>query len=194
MVVGNVEQHPAADYNKDGKVSLADVTALTDFSMTESQYKAAQASIAYEGTYRIYTLHNGTGEDGIRRYLTTDGYLTTNVSEAGEFTFRRTEGNNLFRSPGWKFDERFTNPMLSNESLGNIVHQGHIRCNTASNRIDWEGQVWLKKGDTYAVRSTNAISIYYGANSFWNVIVFNGEPAADYGLDAAYVWRLEQAW
>ena len=84
--------------------------------------------------------------------------------------------------------------MLSNESLGNIVHQGHIRCNTASNRIDWEGQVWLKKGDTYAVRSTNAISIYYGANSFWNVIVFNGEPAADYGLDAAYVWRLEQAW
>ena len=194
IVVGNAEQHPAADFNKDGKVSLVDVTALTNFSLTESQYRAAQASIAYEGTYRIYTLHNGSEVDGIRRYLTADGYLTTNASEAGEFIFRRTEDESLFQSPGWKFDECFTNPKLNNGSLGEIVPQGHILRNTVKNRIDWEGQVWLKKGDTYAVRSTNAVSGFYGADSFWNVIEYNGQPTADYGWNAAYVWRLEQVW
>ena len=84
---------------------------------------AAQAVIEYEKPYCIFTTFNGKEEGTQRYYLTTDGYLTSRPEEAGVFTFHRTEGDNLFWSPGWKLNACFTNPQLSEGATGDLGPQ-----------------------------------------------------------------------
>ncbi len=162
-------------------------------NVTDAQYEAANAAIQAEATYNIYTLNNGTAEGSKRFYLTDGGWLSDDVAAAGRFVFHRTEGGGLYRSPGWQFDQYFTNPDCWNGQTEFMVHEGHIRTNASLARDDYEGQVWYKQGDTYAVRCTNATNSSWGANAFWSV-ENTGEdlPCADYSLTPMFTWRLEK--
>ncbi|MBO4800778.1 MAG: BspA family leucine-rich repeat surface protein [Bacteroidaceae bacterium] len=161
----------------------------------DSQYEAALAAIPDGAQYRIFTQHNGTEEGTTKYYLKDDGSLTASASEAHLFTFNQIEGDNFYLSPGWNLDVPFTNPLMSmaNEVTGDIVPQGHIRVADGYYRENWEGQLWYKKGNRYAVRSTNSLSSMWGANTFWAALDNNADnlPEADYALAPAYVWQLE---
>ncbi len=162
--------------------------------VTDEQYEAANAVIKPEATYYIYTLNNGNQEASTRYYLTDDGHLTAAQNAAGRFTFHRTEGTNLFRSPGWQVDQCFTNPDFRNGGNGEMLYFGYIRTNSAA-RLDYEGQVWYKQGETFAVRSTNAVGTNWGANTFWGVVENQWDasalPNAEYSLTPQFTWRLE---
>ena len=168
-------------------------TSSSAQDVTDEQYQAALASITPEATYRIYTLFNGWYEGDTRFYLTADGYLTSTEGMAGKFVFSRTEGDFLFRSPGWITDANFTNPQLTNGERGTIVNTGSLHTNPRGD-YQWEGQLWYKEGDDYAVRSTNANSTSWGAEAFWSVFDDNGDdlPEAGYSFAPQYVWRLEK--
>ena len=174
--------------------SPADIPA-PDEEVTQAQYEAAKAGIEVDGTYLIYTQFNGTTEGAKKYYLKDDGHLTDSEEEAYVFTFGRVEGSSLFVSPGWKLDIPFSNPHLSNGATGTLPLHGQIRVDWDNNRNDWEGQVWYKNGDYYAVRSTNAVSEEWGASTFWAVLDSdaNGMPEADYSLTPKFVWQLEKA-
>ena len=164
--------------------------------VNQQQYAAAQKTIEYEKKYGIYTTFNGKEEGTRRYYLTTEGYLTTEPTEACLFTFHKTEGDGLYCSPGWKLDACFSNPKLSENggATGNLNPQGHILTDVGNNRIDWEGQVWyLDDNGRYAVRATNAVSNEWGAATFWSVLDTNsdGQPEADYSWMPTFVWQLE---
>ena len=166
-------------------------------TVTDEQYEAANASIEAEATYRIFTFNDGTREGSTKYYLTDDGWLQSDVQRAGCFTFHRIEGDNLFRSPGWQFDQYFTNPECGNGRTENMLHFGYIRTESGLARDDWEGQVWYKSGDTYAVRATNANYSYdeWGCNTFWTVVKdMDGDrlPNADYDRSPLFTWRLEK--
>ena len=174
-------------------LTLIAVTAVAQ-EVTDEQYNAANAAIEAEATYQIYTFHDGTSEGNTKYFLTDNGWLTDEQDRAGSFTFHRIEGDGLYRSPGWQVDQYFTNPDCRNGQTELMLHEGHIRTN-ASARENWEGQVWYKLGDTYAVRATNSASDSWGANSFWNVVGdTDGDdlPNADYELEPQFVWRLEK--
>lgn len=162
-------------------------------SVSEEAYAAAVASIGLDAQYYIYTTSNGTSERTERYYLTASGDLTSDPTEAYVFTFHQKTGENLFRSPGWKFDVCFSNPQLSNGATGDLIPQGHLRTDTGNNRDTWEGQVWYK-GDNgcYAVRATNIDSDTFGAATFWTVLDTdsNGIPEADYSWTPNYIWQL----
>ena len=163
--------------------------------VTDEQYKAANAAIEAEATYHIFTFHDGTGEGSTKYFLTDDGWLTDEPDAAGSFRFHRIEGGDLFKSPGWQVDQYFTNPDCRNGQTEWMRHEGHIRTNPGLARENWEGQVWYKRGDTYAVRATNAPYDSWGATTYWNVVEDmegDGLPNADYNLDAQFVWRLEK--
>ena len=166
-----------------------------DQEVTQAQYEAAKAGIEVDGTYLIYTQFNGTTEGAKKYYLKDDGHLTESEEEAYVFTFGRVEGSSLFVSPGWKLDIPFSNPHLSNGATGTLPLHGQIRVAWDNKRNDWEGQVWYKNGDYYAVRSTNAVSEQWGASTFWAVLDSdaNGMPEADYSLTPKFVWQLEKA-
>lgn len=165
-----------------------------DGEVTTEQYEAAKATIEQNGWYKIFTRFNGVSLGTKKYYLKADGYLTTDESEAKTFRFGQVTGSNLFVSPGWKLDVPFTNPELTNGSTGDLLQKGHILTNS-NNRNDWEGQVWYKNGDRYAVRSTNATSNTWGAGTYWTALDSNadGLPEADYSLIPKFVWQLEQS-
>ncbi len=165
--------------------------------VTYEQYEAANASIEAEATYRIFTFNDGTREGSTKYYLTDDGWLVTDVQSAGRFVFHRIEGDNLFMSPGWQFDQYFTNPDCGGGRTDDIWHFGYIRTNPGLARDDWEGQVWYKSGDTYAVRATNSNYSFdqWGCNTFWTVVEdMDGDrlPNAEYDLYPLFTWRLEK--
>lgn len=158
-------------------------------------YEAALEAIAPNAQFRIFTQSNGTTEGTKKYYLTENGYLTESEAEAHLFTFGRAEGSYLFVSPGWKLDIPFTNPVLSDGATGDLPLHGHIRTDYYNGiRDNWEGQVWYKRGDRYAVRSTNSVSDEWGANTYWTVLDSdaNGLPEADYSLTPNFVWQLEE--
>ena len=158
--------------------------------VTDEQYIAALKTVETDVQYNICTAYNGT-----RYYLTSDGYLTETTMEVGVFTFLRTEGDGLYRSPGWKLEACFSNPKLSNGASGDLNPQGHILTDRGNNRIDWEGQVWyLGDNGYYAVRATNAMSGEWGATTFWTVLDTdgNGKPEADYSWTPNFVWQIEK--
>ncbi len=160
-----------------------------------SQYEAALEVIEPNAKFRIFTQSNGTTEGTKKYYLTADGYLTDSEDEAYLFTFGRTEGDELFVSPGWKLDIPFSNPHLTNGATGDLPLHGHIRTDYYNGfRDNWEGQVWYKKGDRYAVRSTNSVSSEWGADTYWTVLDSdgNGLPEAEYSLTPNFVWQLEE--
>ena len=156
--------------------------------VTEDQYQAALEAIPTRTKFRIYTMFNSN-----KYYLTAAGKLTDSFDEAKVFLFSQVKSTSLFASPGWRLSIPFTNPFMTQNATGDIIHEGLLRTN-ASKRSDWEGQVWFKKGDCYAVRSTNALSMTYGANSFWAVLDVNadGMPEAGYSWEPTFVWQLEK--
>ena len=173
---------------------LITVTAVAQ-EVTDEQYNAANAAIEAEATYHIYTFYDGTSEGNTKFFLTDDGWLTDEQDAAGSFTFHRIEGGDLYRSPGWQVNQYFTNPDCRNGQTEWMQHEGHIRTNASLARDNWEGQVWYKQGDTFAVRATNSPYDSWGANSFWNVVSdTDGDdlPNADYSLEPQFTWRLEK--
>ena len=175
-------------------LTLIAVTAVAQ-EVTDEQYNAANAAIEAEATYHIYTFHDGTSEGNTKYFLTDDGWLTDEQDGAGSFTFHKIEGGDLYRSPGWQVDQYFTNPECWNGQTEWMQHEGHIRTNANLARDNWEGQVWFKQGDTFAVRATNSAADSWGANSFWNVVGDTDEdglPNADYDLEPQFAWRLEK--
>lgn len=157
--------------------------------VTESQYQAALEAIPARSKFRIFTMF-----DSKKYYLTAAGTLSESIDDANDFLFSQAKSNSLFASPGWRLSVPFTNPLMnmSNGASGEIVNMGYLRTNDEK-RSDWEGQVWFKKGDSYAVRSTNALSVTYGANTFWGVLDAdsNGQPEAGYLIEPTYIWQLE---
>ena len=155
--------------------------------VTEDQYQAALTAIPTRSTFRIYTMFNSK-----KYYLTATGTLTESVDDPKEFVFTRVTSNAVYASPGWKMDVPFTNPSLTRGVSGEIENLGFLRTD-ALKRNDWGGQVWYKKDDCYAVRSTNALSVTCGANSFWSVMDTDGDgqPEAGYSWDPDFVWQLE---
>ena len=158
-----------------------------------SEYYAAVEAIAPYAELRIFTQSNGNGEGETKYYLTDGGGLTESVDEAHTFTFGRSNDASLCYSPGWKLDIPFTNPSVSNEGEGSLQLDGYIHQNS-QNRPDWEGQVWYKRGDRYAVRATNAIVNVWGANTYWTAVDpdADGLPSAEYALQPDYIWQLEE--
>ena len=172
-------------------IQMLDNYFQTAVEVTDEQYQAALNSVGTDTQYAIYTLKGST-----RYYLTSEGYLTAEPSKDCVLTFARTEGDGLFRSPGWKVDACFTNPHLSENGgeSGALLPQGHILTDTGNHRDAWEGQVWyLGDNGCYAVRATNAVSDTWGANTYWTVLDNNGDgvPEADYSWAPAFVWQLE---
>ena len=155
--------------------------------VTEDQYQAALTAIPTRSTFRIYTMFNSK-----KYYLTATGTLTESVDDSKEFVFTRVTSNAVYASPGWKMDVPFTNPSLTRGVSGEIENLGFLRTD-ALKRNDWGGQVWYKKDDCYAVRSTNALSVTCGANSFWSVMDTDsdGQPEAGYSWEPDFVWQLE---
>ena len=154
----------------------------------DAWYQKALQAIEYETKYYITTTWNNK-----KYYLTTNGYLTAAEASGGVFTFHPTEGNDLYRSPGWKLDECFSNPKLSNGATGDLNHQGHILTDRGNNRQSWEGQVWyLGENGLFAVRATNAISDQWGAATYWTALDSDGnsQPEADYSWEPDFRWQL----
>ena len=163
--------------------------------VTDEQWEAANAAIEANATYHIYTKFDGTREGNVKYYLTDEGWLTKEEAEAGQFPFRRVEGGDLFKSPGWQVPQYFTNPNFWGGGSGLMMNEGHIRTNASLARDNWEGQVWYKRGDKYAVRATNSPYDSWGSNTFWNVVGDmddDGLPNADYALTPQFAWRLEK--
>ena len=160
---------------------------------TDDEYNAALNAINTSCLYRIFTQFNGTSEATTKYYLTDHGYLTESQDEAHTFSFENTYGSSLYRSPGWQLDVPFTNPVVSNDGRGDMLLDGHLHTNTRRD-LAWEGQLWFKQGDRYAVRSTNANSNTWGASTYWSVIDrdADGLPEAEYALSASYVFQLEK--
>ena len=142
-------------------------------------------SLIDSNSYRIYTIVNNT-----KYYLNSEGYLVENLNDAYVFTFIKTQVDTTFSSTGWNLGVRFTNPTLTNGSSGNIVNDGHIHT-SSWDRNDWERQVFYEKGGLYAIRATNSYSMYWGANTFWDVFSEGNLPEAGYSLQPSFVWRLE---
>lgn len=176
--------------------ALLPIAAIAQ-EVTDEQYAAANAAIEADATYHVYTLNNGTGEGTTKYYLTDDGWLVADVERAGKFMFHRVEGDDLFKSPGWQFDQYFTNPKCEHGLTAFMVLEGHLQTDAGLARDNWEGQVWYKQGDTYAVRATNSTASFdsWGCNSFWSVYEDwdeDGLPNADYSLTPQFTWRLEK--
>ena len=168
-------------------------------TVTPEQYLDAFVMIDTDHNYRIFTQFNGSDFTAHKYYLGRDGRLTDKVLDDDIVTFVHTEGNvgtgnsDFFVSPAWRTDFYYTNPTLSNNSSGDLVPRGYISTNTSLRRDNWEGQVWYKDGDYYAVRSTNSPAGSWGAETYWTVEDLEGDgfPEAGYSWTPAFYWQLE---
>ena len=154
---------------------------------TTIAYENALAAIKDGEGYRVFTEVEGT-----KYYLNTTGFLTDDTKKAATFEFNKVEGaNETLYLAGWNLGVKFTNPNLTNGSTGDVVNDGHI-LNGGNDRDNWERQVFFMNEDgKFAVRSTNANSANWGANTYWDVITEKELPAAGYSLEPAYVWQIE---
>ena len=168
------------------------VTGKDYEELNDEQYNDAIESIPARASqrFRIYTICD-TPEGNKVYYLTNTGTLTDSYDEAPLFYFQQVKTSNLYAPTGLKLNKPFSNPHPWGEQAGVIVPQGAILTD-ALNRNDWETQVWFKKGDSYAVRATNALSMLWGADTYWTVLDTNGDgqPEADYSLTPNFVWYL----
>ena len=156
-------------------------------AQTDDEYNAALAAITDGGTYRVFTDIGGTNY-----YLNSSGKLVSNVKKASTFTFTAVKAEGTLYETGWNLGCKFTNPSLDGGSTGNVVQKGGI--NVGSNdRNDWERQVFFKNAEgKYAIRSTNANSANWGANTYWDAVTYEELPAAGYSLEASFVWQIEE--
>ena len=164
---------------KNVRFSVADEETLN--------YNAALAALEDGGTYRVFTT---AGEK--KFYLNTAGYLVADVKKAATFTFNAVNAAGTLYETGWNLGCKFTNPSLTNGASGDVVQNGHINVG-GNDRNDWERQVFFQNEEgKFAVRSTNANSANWGANTYWTVTDADAElPKADYSLDMSYVWEIE---
>ena len=154
---------------------------------TELAYMKAVETLKDGQTYRVFT---EVGEN--KFYLNNKGYLVADAKKAATFTFAAVNAAGTLYPTGWNLGCQFTNPTLTGGSTGDVVQNGHIIAGS-QNRNDWERQVFFLKDGKYAVRSTNANSANWGANTYWTVTNTEAElPNADYQLEPAYVWQVEE--
>ena len=164
--------------------------ALIDNNFKESpfaDYFRALTTIEANARYNVTTEVNGT-----KYYLTSDGYLNSDVAQAGIFTFSRVQGDAYYFGFQLK-NAYFTNPPAGgNPTLNN----GHIATDANSHRNNWEAQVFfLNTEGKFAVRATNAAGGTSGwavnAETYWTVTP-GTTPKAEYAKTPNYIWQLEE--
>ena len=171
--------------------TLQAAVALAVDRAANPEYYAALDAIKDGGNYCILSEVNG-----VKYYLTAEGKLTADLSNAGTFTFKKaTQASGLEYEYGFLLtsqnDTRFSNPYSTSEAY---LTNGSLNT-SGSSRVDWEAQVFFLKDGKYAVRSTNAP--YNGETSGWNWIgntywtVHEG-PLAEYSWTQDYVWVLQR--
>ena len=167
------------------------VNALIDNNFKTSEYATAIKSINTSKKYCIFTEVNDS-----RYYLSTDGYLTADATEAGVFKFGKVKGEEY--GYGFKLTgECFTNPDMQDEQV--VLESGHIRTNEQTTPRDtWEAQVFLQNEEgLYAVRATNAAGSDSGwglaARTYWTVHESPSGPIAEYSMNKCYVWQIEDS-
>lgn len=172
-------------------MGLTLVRALIDNNFKTSEYAAAIKSISTSKKYCIFTEVNNS-----KYYLTTDGYLTADATEAGVFKFGKVKGEEY--GYGYKLTGVcFTNPEMQNGQV--VLESGHIRTNEQTTPRDtWEAQVFLLNQEgRYAVRATNAAGSDSGwglaAKTYWTVHEAPGGPIAAYSMSRSYIWQIEDS-
>ena len=158
---------------------------------TEEQYQAALEALPNKSKFLIFTIFDSpTGPK--KYYLTAAGAFTDSYEKSRQFIFTQMSDKSFFATPGWKLSSAFTNPKLTNGPVGEIIQGGKIERYTEM-RNDWEGKVFYKKGDYYAVRSTNAPSVVWGADTYWTIIDANddGVPEPGYATIPCFIWQVE---
>ena len=146
------------------------VTALTTEAQTQtlSEASAAVASITDLAKHRISTEIGGT-----TYYLTTQGTLTSSISEAGIFTMQLTAGfaNNSAPSAydcGYHIfsgKTYFTNAPMYNSKAN--LDPGHIWTTDEYARTDYESPVLFLRDGKYAVRASNTTVATISSTSAW---------------------------
>ena len=154
-------------------------------TVLQRAYDDAMSAITDGNYYQIFTVVDGTNY-----YLTANGTLTANADEAHAFHFSAVNYSGTLYETGWNVGVPFTNPSLTGGSTGDIVNVGNIRTDN-NNRNDWERQVFFLKDGKYAVRSTNANSANWGANTYWDMVGTTSLPEAGYSLTPNYIWQLD---
>ncbi len=154
-------------------------------TVLQRAYDDAMTSITDGNYYQVFTVVGGTNY-----YLTANGTLTANGDEAHAFHFTAVNYNGTRYETGWNLGVAFTNPSLSGGSTGDIVNSGAIRTDNGNNRDDWERQVFFLKDGMYAVRSTNANSTNWGAETYWDMTGTTAQPEAGYNLTPQFIWQL----
>ena len=178
-------ENSSGDYNVYGQ-NLTNALINNNFrESTYSAYFRALPQIVPGKSYRIFTVKNG-----VKYYLTRDGYLDTTPAE--QFVFNRIAGD-AYKYGFQLAGKYFTNPPMSG---GNVnLTPGHI-CTYGNNpRYNWEAQVFLLgTNGKYAVRSTNSA----GGNSGWSLaartywtVTDSSTPAAAYSFSEQYIWQIE---
>ncbi|MBQ9285132.1 MAG: hypothetical protein IJ209_02450 [Bacteroidaceae bacterium] len=170
--------------------SLEMTKAIIENNFRTSDYAAAMNVVKSSKQYRIFTLL-----DGQKYCLTDEGTLTTDLTAAGKFTFRRVKGEEF--GYGFKLMSTcFTNPDLNGGDV--VLTPGHIRTNEqTSPRDTWEAQVFLMNADSlFAIRATNARGGDSGwalaAKTFWTVVQGGDGPEAAYSFERDYIWQIEE--
>ena len=158
-------------------------------AQTDEEYNAAMAAITDGGTYYI-----ATDVDGLRCYLTADGYLAYDKLDAGMFIFKKSDGG-AFKTYGWLIDGGTGNYFSNPKSSSNIDDTKLNTHSISGFRTTWEAQVFfLNEDGKYAVRATNAASTTstsgwnWCGQSFWAI---KEGPTVGYSFDVNYIWELE---
>ena len=179
---------------KDSKANGGDWVVLDNFRLTylgndeaEAGYMRALKAIENGAVYRIYA-----ELEGQKLYLNANGQFVSDAADAAGFEMTAVQAGGTLYATGWNLGCKFTNPTLTDGSTGDVVQNGGINLGGNNDRNDWERQVFFLDAEgKYAVRSTNANSSNWGANTYWDVVEFNELPAAGYALTSSYVWNLE---
>lgn len=167
----------------------------------DTEYQAALEKIQDGGTYCITTTYS----DGNTYYLTTSGVLTSDISLAGEFVFRKQQfaetTNKIVKEYSWVISPdnsesntrvRFTN-RNSNTDLGIATTMRDL--SSGANR-QFDSQVLYYSADEkYAIRGTNTLETQWSSNRFWSVKEDNSSVVV-YSNNSAptspdYVWNIK---
>lgn len=167
----------------------------------DTEYQAALEKIQDGETYCITTTYS----DGNTYYLTTSGVLTSDISLAGEFVFRKQQfaetTNKIVKEYSWvispdnsESDTRlhFTN-RNSDTALGIATTTRNL--SSGANR-QFDSQVLYYSADEkYAIRGTNTLETQWSSNRFWSVKEDNSSVVV-YSNNSAptspdYVWNIK---
>ena len=158
-------------------------------------YRKALNVIKDGHTYRIFT-----EVDGQRYYVTGDGRLTTNKTDAPAYLFTKTRGE------AWEFgfmlqngNTYFTSPDESITTYDACESLDHLCTTSTSPSSVWDAQVFfLNDAGKYAIRSSNAPYIFgdEGRNALcdWGWTVRTGAKGPEMGYHGVldYIWQLDE--